>query len=324
VSNANQAASPRLCPACDAPDYRVLFEAGDRLYNTTQERFRLLECSRCGLIRLDPWPSPNEFRRYYPSAYWFAPADNFADRLEQAWRRLVLCDHLEFVRRAWRASGGQGWVLDVGCGGGLLVRVLREHGVPALGVELSPQAAALAWRVNHVPVICASLQAPPLLPQSCAVISMFHVLEHLPDPTVYLDSAYRLLKPDGRLLVQTPNAACWQLLLLGEHWSGLDVPRHLINFRASDLEYLLECCGFEVLRRKHFSLRDNPPGLATSLAPWLDPMARRVRGLKEKPVLRLLKDLLYLGLVIAALPFTLLEAACRSGSTIMLEARKKP
>jgi hypothetical protein len=78
-----------------------------------------------------------------------------------------------------------------------------------------------------------------------------------------------------------------------------------------------------VLRHKHFSLRDNPAGLATSLAPRLDPMARRVRMMAEKPIQRLLKDVLYMALVVASAPFTLLEAVCRAGSTIMIEARKK-
>jgi hypothetical protein len=85
---------------------------------------------------------------------------------------------------------------------------------------------------------------------------------------------------------------------------------------------LLESCGFEVLRHKHFSLRDNPAGLATSLAPQLDPMARRVRKIAEPSIQRLLKDVLYTALVMASAPFTLLEAVCRAGSTIMIEARK--
>ena len=102
------------------------------------------------------------------------------------------------------------------------------------------------------------------------------------------------------------------------------MPRHLINFRQRDLDALLDACGFEVLRHKHFSLRDNPAGFATSLAPSLDPMARRVRALEESPKMRLLKDLAYAALVVAALPFTIVEAACRAGSTIMVEARKKP
>lgn len=319
-----QTASPRACPACDEPDSRLLFEATDRLYRTTSQRFRIVECCRCGLIRLDPWPAREELGDYYPDGYWFAPAETTADRLEEAWRRLVLADHVEFVRGALRRAGGDGLVLDVGCGGGLFVRLLRERGIRAVGLDVSPRAAALAWRVNQVPVICGTLKDAPLAEGSCAAVTMFHVLEHLEDPTEYLDAAYRLLAPDGRLIVQTPNAASWQFLLLGENWSGLDVPRHLINFRASDLEYLLSCCGFEVTRRKFFSLRDNPAGLATSLAPWLDPMARRVRKVEEGPRMKLFKDLLYLGLVFAALPFTLLEAACRAGSTVMLEACKKP
>jgi SAM-dependent methyltransferase len=319
-----QTAASRPCPACDEPGFRTLFQAGDRLYQTTAERFRIVQCTRCGLIRLDPWPTPEALARYYPAEYWFAPCDGVADRLEEAWRRLVLSDHVEFVRKALGHAGGDdGLLLDVGCGGGLFVRVLRERGIRAVGLDVSTRAAALAWRANGAPVVCASLQAAPLPPGSCAAVTMFHVLEHLADPTEYLDAAWRLLAPEGRLIVQTPNAACWQFLLLGENWSGLDVPRHLINFRDQDLEYLLDCCGFEVVRRKYFSLRDNPAGLATSLAPWLDPMARRVRKIAETPRTRLFKDLLYLALVIAALPFTLLEAACRAGSTIMLEARKK-
>ena len=112
-------------------------------------------------------------------------------------------------------------------------------------------------------------------------------------------------------------------MLFGERWNGLDVPRHLFDYRQRDLQGLLEFCGFEVVRRKHFSLRDNPAGFASSLAPGLDPMARRVRGIAESPALKLAKDLVYFGIVVSALPFTLLEAACGAGSSIMIEARKR-
>ncbi len=234
----------------------------------------------------------------------------------------MLRDHLNFVSRALR-DAGQGRVLDFGCGGGLFLGMLRERGASVLGMDFSIPALRVAWRAQGVPSVCGTLVKPPLAPASCAAITMFHVLEHLEDPAEYLKAARDLLRPGGRLIVQVPNAACWQFLLLGENWSGLDVPRHLLNFRVPDLESLLDFCGFEVVRRKFFSLRDNPAGFATSLAPGLDPMARRVRGLVEKPGIKLLKDLVYFGLVAVSLPFTLLEAACRAGSTIMVEARKK-
>ena len=109
--------------------------------------------------------------------------------------------------------------------------------------------------------------------------------------------------------------------MLGRAWNGADIPRHLTDFRGRDLEKMIESAGFEVLRRKYFSLRDNPAGLASSLAPSLDPMARRVRRVTEAGVARLVKDLTYFAMVVASLPFAVAEAACGAGSTVMIEAR---
>jgi len=117
-------------------------------------------------------------------------------------------------------------------------------------------------------------EAAPFARQSCAAVTLFHTLEHLYEPRKYLRAAHELLRPGGRLIIQVPNAACWQFLLLGASWNGVDVPRHLYDFRPADLDRMLDSCGFEVLRRKYFSLRDNPAGLATSLAPGLDPKRR--------------------------------------------------
>jgi SAM-dependent methyltransferase len=167
------------------------------------------------------------------------------------------------------------------------------------------------------------MEQAPLRAASLAGVTMFHVMEHLYDPRAYLMAARNLLAEDGRLVVQVPNAASWQFRLLGRAWNGVDVPRHLFDFRALDVEILMVECGFEVVRRKYFSLRDNPAGLASSLAPSLDPMARRVRRIPESPGARLAKDLVYLALVVAALPFTLVEAAFGAGSTVMIEARRR-
>ncbi len=303
----------------------MLFSATDRLYRTTSRRFQIVECRKCGLIRLHPPPAPTELRDYYPPDYWFVPAAGAAARLEQAYRRFVLRDHLRFVERALRASRAEGMVLDVGCGGGLFLQMLAARGgaKKVVGLDFSLDAAHVAWRRAGVPAVCATLSRAPLPRESCAAITMFHVLEHLYDPGSYLRAAHELLAPEGRLIVQVPNAACWQFLLFGERWNGIDVPRHLINFRTQDLDTLLDSCGFQALRHKHFSLRDNPAGMATSIAPDWDPMARRLRRVQETPARRLWKDLMYVSLTAASVPFTLLEAACRAGSTVMVEARKK-
>lgn len=243
--------------------------------------------------------------------------------MEELYRRFVLGDHVRFAVEALARGGLKGPVLDVGCGGGLFLRMVAEHGYPVIGLDFALGAADCAWSVNAVPAVCATLTRAPFAPSSFAAVAMFHVIEHLYDPVAYLEAARELLQPGGRLIVQVPNAACWQFLLLGENWTGVDIPRHLINYRAKDLEILLDRCGFEVERVKHFSLRDNPAGLASSIAPSLDPMARRIRNIAEGPRVRLLKNLVYFGLVVASVPFAALEAACHAGSTVMIEAKKR-
>ncbi len=301
----------------------MLFQAGDRLYGVTDRLFAVVECRTCHLLRLCPRPTPQELPRYYPPEYWHVPEEDVASQFAEFYRRTVLRDHLRFVRKALARSTAKGPLLDVGCGGGLFLKMMREQGVQGIGLDFSLGAAGVAWEFNEVPTVCASLSHAPFADESLAAITMFHVLEHLYDPASYLRAAHRLLQPDGRLIVQVPNAASWQFLLLGENWSGLDVPRHLWNFKAKDLEILLDRNGFEVVRTKYFSLRDNPAGLATSLAPQWDPMVRRVRRAEETPSRKLAKDCLYFLLVAASLPFALLEAACHAGSTVMMEARKK-
>lgn len=311
------------CLVCGSEDAARLFAASDRLYHTTDREFSVVRCGGCGLVRLDPQPSPAELRRYYPENYWFAPDATAASRLEETYRRLVLRDHVRFVSQALAGVASDAPLLDIGCGGGLFLGLMRRRGFRVAGLDFSAEAAAIAWRRQQAPVVCGMLENSPLRSASFAAVTMFHVLEHLYDPRAYLAVAHDLLEPGGRLIIQVPNAACWQFRLLGRAWNGVDVPRHLFDFRDSDIERLLQSAGFAVVRRKYFSLRDNPAGLSSSLAPSLDPMARRVRRVAESPAARLFKDLVYFALTVAALPFTALEAACGAGSTVMIEARKR-
>jgi 2-polyprenyl-3-methyl-5-hydroxy-6-metoxy-1,4-benzoquinol methylase len=312
------------CPACDAIGSRVLFEATDRVFATTEKIFRIVECDQCRLIRLDPQPTPRELRDYHPTGYWMEPENTRIDRLEILYRRLVLRDHVRFVERALAECGEKGLVLDVGCGGGAFLKMLAERGrTHVAGLDFALDAARAAWLKAGVPAVCGTLSGAPFAAGSCAVVTMFHVLEHLYHPAAYLEAARELLAAGGRLIVQVPNAACWQFLLFGERWSGLEVPRGLFQFRREDLEALLDQCGFEVVRCKYFSWRDNAQGMAISLAPRLCPTGRRLRQMNESPRARFLKDMAFLALVVLCMPFTWFEAACRAGSTVTIEARRK-
>src|SRR5881409_3707144 len=71
--------TPVECAVCKSPGFRTLFEATDRLYRTTDRKFRIVECKQCRLIRLFPQPGAGELRGYYPDTYWFGPEEGTVD-----------------------------------------------------------------------------------------------------------------------------------------------------------------------------------------------------------------------------------------------------
>ena len=148
-------------------------------------------------------------------------------------------------------------------------------------------------------------------------------MEHLYDPRAYLRGGARTAGA-GR----TAGGAGAERGVVAGALAGPRVERRRRaaapdQFSRARSGEAAESRGFEVVRRKYFSLRDNPAGLASSLAPSLDPMARRVRRVAESGGARLAKDLAYFALVVASLPFAVAEAACGAGSTVMIEARPR-
>lgn len=311
-----------VCPGCQSAEVKTLCRGEDFLYRTTERLFLMVQCADCGIIRLYPRPDPEELRRFYPVKE-IGDMDNRPGFWKKLLRRFLFAEHVRLVRRALGEVPGDGPVLDVGCGTGLFLRELNLPQHRIAGIDFSVDAAATAWGRNAVPAVCGALPSAPFSPGTFSVITMFQVLEHLYDPSVYIHAAAQLLRADGRLFVQVPNAGSWQLLLLGERWSGLDIPRHLLLFHSDDLENLLHYFGFEIVRRKRFSLRDDPMTLATSLAPMLNPEVRRARGIHENLAAAVVKNTLFGLLWLIVLPITVLESICHGGASITLEARLK-
>ena len=211
----------------------TVFCGADRLYGTTEKRFSVVECSGCRLLRMHPWPSAGELQKYYPDTYWFSPQDGTVSHLEEMYRRLVLRDHVNFVASACKPAEVRSWTwaagrtvrtacwptADIGFSGWTFLIRLRAW----LGVRTACRSSPGSSPMRHFPAIHSQ--------RSRCFMSWSILRSVCLHPGGVASSEAR--RAAG---VQVPNAASWQFLLFGEHWNGLDIPRHLINFRASDIQ----------------------------------------------------------------------------------------
>ena len=201
------------------------------------EQFTVVRCRDCGLIYVHPQPPVANLGRYYPEGHQRAdPAP---------YERMDAKARVDFVRRY--LSGRCGRVLDVGCGKGLFLSGLRELGWQVYGTELSEISSDFARR-SGLPVYTKTIEEAPLETGSFDLISLFHVLEHLPQPQDTLSTALSLLRPGGTLLVEVPNIGSWYARAFGDNWFHYDVPRHLFHFNPETLRRIILTAGFQVDR----------------------------------------------------------------------------
>lgn len=237
--------STRPCCACGATSD---FEAPLRI----SAEYSVARCANCGVRRTDPLPD-NTAALYQEAYYSPVRSRRFPDPLEWVvrwfrWRRAV-----DLHRRFGTARA-----LDVGCGRALTLYFLREKfSWDVQGTQVSASAHAFATETLKVPVFLGELPAMPAGPPF-QVASMFHVLEHLPDPVAYLRDLHRRLAPGGALVIEVPNAGGFSARISGSRWLGWDVPHHLCHFDLDSLREILSKNGFRVDETKQWSAEFGP------------------------------------------------------------------
>jgi len=249
------------CPVCDAPTSgAVPVFTADRSYEGKPFPSRVVRC-RCGHSFLNPSPDREELQLFYDDDYHaFATSADEAARIE-SWveqqRRGDRFIHVPII------PGGR--FLDVGCATGARVAAMARLGMEAEGIEPSRYAAAKA-REAGLKVTCGLLHDAAFPDASFDVISMFHVLEHTPDPVEVLRECRRILKTDGELVIGVPNFDSLVFTLVGKTWVGLQLPTHVQHFSPNSLRVAAERAGLSAGLSKTESL---PEHVELELTNWL-------------------------------------------------------
>lgn len=153
------------------------------------------------------------------------------------------CRHLA------RPPRNGGALLDVGCGNGRFLAAAREMGWNAEGVDFD-EAAVCAARACGLDVRHGGIELLSDVRDRYDVVTVSHVVEHVHDPVDLLVHICRLLKPGGRLWLETPNLASLGHRLYGPHWRGLEPPRHLVVFTPASLRQALRAAGFSRISQR--------------------------------------------------------------------------
>jgi len=225
----------KACPLCSGsisePYYRV------KDYAVSNESFSLVKCSSCSFIYTNPRPSNENILHYYESENYISHSQktqNLTDSIYYLARYFMLRKKLKWL---YKFLGSKGRVLDYGCGTGSFVKLLHKKKWDAWGIEPNEQARSIANN-NGATCVFNSLEALPW--DQYDAITLWHVLEHVPDLEYIMNELLRYLTKSGLLFIAVPNCASFDAQYYKEYWAGFDVPRHLSHFTPESMKLLVK------------------------------------------------------------------------------------
>jgi SAM-dependent methyltransferase len=302
------------CCACSASGRLVHAALSDRLFSI-KGQWHMNRCSNpaCDLHWLDPAPPPCVLPSFYTSYHTHAlePEGGLAKRLFTSGINGYLADRYGYKTAAplsraaklvkcliraiptlrdeaaarvfWLDAKSGGQLLEVGFGNGATLARLKALGWNVSGVEFDPVAVELARQLG-VDARLGSLEDIAYPDAAFDAVVSSHLLEHLPDPLAHLKECKRILRPGGRLVLTTPNAASLGHRLFGKNWRGLEPPRHINVFGPSSILRLAENAGFRSVKVSATARGGHIISQSIRLARQVDPA---VRGRAEVELLAL-------------------------------------
>lgn len=207
-------------------------------HSVSGELFQLVVNSEYGFLETVPQPSVQQLPDYYKSEDYISHTDTQRNWFEKAYhviRSIALKKKLGLINKH---SNGSKQLLDVGCGTGDFLLAALQNQWQISGIEPNENARAIANRKNNNSVY-DTVQISKFSDHSFDVITLWHVLEHLPNLNDQMALFKKLLKPKGSLIIAVPNYKSYDAKYYKSFWAAYDVPRHLWHFNKDSISKLI-------------------------------------------------------------------------------------
>lgn len=238
------------CPICKR-ELKNLFTTKD--YLVSKDNFDIMECPSCRLGITSPFPEKDIIGSYYESNEYISHSDqtrSLFDGVYKMVRSIMLSKKRRLVESALGRKTGK--LLDMGCGTGHFLNMMKSNGWDVAGIDASIKARTF---VKNQFGISVNSQTEWLnSDEKYDIITCWHSLEHVHEPWIYLEKIRMQLNTNGVLIAALPNYESTDADKYGADWAAYDVPRHLYHFSPHSAEKIMTGNGFSIMdiRRMQF------------------------------------------------------------------------
>lgn len=224
------------CPICNTSQFSPFLACVD--HTVSRETFQIVECNSCGFKFTNPRPEGSVLGNYYKSENYVSHSNTkkgFINSTYQSVRKYTLLKKLQLISKYFKT----GKILDIGCGTGEFLNTCKSAKWETFGIEPDEDARKMAIQ-NFGLNVQAESELNNFPDASFDVISMWHVLEHVPKLNERIEDLKRLIKPNGIIIIAVPNCSSLDAKSYKEEWAAYDVPRHLYHFTPKDIDTLFK------------------------------------------------------------------------------------
>ncbi|SHI67753.1 2-polyprenyl-3-methyl-5-hydroxy-6-metoxy-1,4-benzoquinol methylase [Mesonia phycicola] len=216
-------------------------------FTVSKEEFQLVWNKEKDILITTPQPSPLELPKYYQTEDYISHTDaskSISDKLYQTVKSVMLKKKVKLINALSKKSTKR--LLDIGAGTGDFLLSAKKENWEVEGIEPNDKAKQLAKAKG----ISLHLTTEELKNKNFEVITMWHVLEHVPDVKKQLQELHSLLSNDGHVVIAVPNFKSFDANYYQEFWAAYDVPKHLWHFSQKGIKRLFKENQFKLVKTK--------------------------------------------------------------------------